>query len=153
MLVDGAVVRDGAPAELAEVMTRLALLLANDLRRLARSPLLLAALVVYPLLIALLVGLVVRYAGERPRVALVDQANLPQTILLGERRFDLKRLFEHASEVDLVRMSNERANRELETGRVLAVLTIPRTSPFGFEGCERAHVSSCARAAEPSARV
>ena len=106
-------------------MAAIPLLLAKDLRRLAHSPLLLAALVVYPLLIALLVGLVVRYAGERPRVALVDRANLPQTILLGDRRFDLKRLFEEASEVDLVRMSVGRAERELETGRVLAVLTIP----------------------------
>ena len=35
-------------------MSALALLLVKDLRRLARSPLLLAALVVYPLLIALL---------------------------------------------------------------------------------------------------
>ena len=66
-------------------MTRLGLLLGKDLRRLARSPLLLAALVVYPLLVALLVGVVVRYAGERPRVALVDRAGLPQTIVLGGR--------------------------------------------------------------------
>jgi len=115
-------------------MAAIPLLLAKDLRRLARSPLLLAALVVYPLLIALLVGLVVRYAGERPRVALVDRANLPQTILVGERRFDLKRLFEEASEVDLVRMSADRANRELETGRVLAVLTIPQDFSVRLRG-------------------
>lgn len=115
-------------------MSALALLLVKDLRRLARSPLLLAALVVYPLLIALLVGLVVRYAGERPRVALVDRANLPQTILLGDRRFDLKQLFEDASEVDLVRMSVARADRELETGRVLAVLTIPKDFSVRLRG-------------------
>jgi hypothetical protein len=64
-------------------MRSLALLLGKDLRRLVRSPLLLAALVVYPLLVALLVGLVVRYAGERPRVALVDRAGLPRSISLG----------------------------------------------------------------------
>jgi ABC-2 type transport system permease protein len=110
------------------------LLLVKDLRRLARSPLLLAALVLYPLLIALLVGLVVRYAGERPRVALVDRANLPSTIVLGDRGFDLERLFEQASEVDLVRMSPGRASRELETGRVLAVLTIPEDFSVRLRG-------------------
>jgi ABC-2 type transport system permease protein len=103
----------------------LRLLLANDARRLRRSPLLVAALVVYPLVIAVLVGLVVRYAGERPSVGLVDRAGLPRSIVLGERRFDLKRLFEEAAEVELVRMSEDRARHDLETGRVLAVLTIP----------------------------
>ena len=81
-------------------MRRLALLLGKDARRLGRSPLLLVALVVYPLLIALLLGLVVRYAGERPRVALVDQAGLPITIVIGGERFDLRRLFEDAAEVE-----------------------------------------------------
>ncbi len=106
-------------------MTGIGLLLRKDLRRLARSPLLLVALLLYPLLLALLVGLVVRYAGERPRVALVDQTGLPQAISLGDRSFDLQSLFEHAGEVDLVRMSPERADRALETGQVVAVLTIP----------------------------
>ena len=115
-------------------MTRLGLLLGKDLRRLARSPLLLAALVVYPLLVALLVGVVVRYAGERPRVALVDRAGLPQTIVLGGRDFDLQQLFEQASEVDLVRLSPDRAERELETGQVLAVLTVPEDFTLRLRG-------------------
>jgi ABC-2 type transport system permease protein len=102
------------------------LLLGKDLRRLGRSPLLLVALVVYPLLIALLVGLVVRYAGEKPRIALVDETGLPRTIQLGEQRFDLRSLFEDATEVDLVRMPADQAERELSTGRSLASLTIPR---------------------------
>jgi ABC-2 type transport system permease protein len=100
--------------------------MGKDLRRLVRSPLLLVALVVYPLLIALLVGLVVRYAGETPRIALVDNAGLPETIQLGQQRFDLRALFEDAAEVDLVRMSPEQAERELSTGRSLASLTIPK---------------------------
>lgn len=115
-------------------MRPLGLLLGKDLRRLARSPLLLAALVVYPLLVALLVGLVVRYAGERPRVALVDRAGLPRTIVLGSRSFDLQQLFEDASEVDLVRMSPARAERELETGQVVAVLTVPEDFTVRLRG-------------------
>jgi hypothetical protein len=102
-----------------------ALLLGKDARGLARSPLLLAALVGYPLVIALLVGLLVRYAGERPRVALVDQAGLPRSLLLGQRRFDLQALFEEAAEVELVRMPENEAARRLETGRVIATLTVP----------------------------
>jgi len=115
-------------------MSSIGLLLGKDLRRLVRSPLLLAALVLYPLLVALLVGLVVRYAGERPRVALVDEAGLPRSILLGNQRFDLDRLFSQASEVDLVRMSPERASHELGTGRVLAVLTIPEDFSVRLRG-------------------
>lgn len=107
-------------------MTRLGLLLGKDARRLARSPLLLVALVVYPLLIALLLGLVVRYAGERPRVALVDQAGLPSVIVIGDERFDLRTLFEDAAEVELVRMPPDEAARQVATGQAVASLTIPR---------------------------
>jgi hypothetical protein len=106
-------------------VTRIGLMLRTDARRLTRSPLVLAALVLYPLLIALLVGLVVRYAGERPRVALVDEAGLPTSIQLGARRFDLRSLFEDATEVDLVRMSAGDAARELANGQSVASLTIP----------------------------
>lgn len=107
-------------------MNGLRLLLGTDARRLTRSPLLLAALVVYPLLIAVLVGLVVRYAGERPRVALVDEAGLPSSIQLGDRGFDLRALFEEAAEVDLVRMPAEDAAREVANGQAVASLTIPK---------------------------
>lgn len=107
-------------------MNKLALLLGKDARRLGRSPLLLVALVVYPLLIALLLGLVVRYAGERPRVALVDEAGLPSTIVIGDERFDLRALFEGAAEVELVRMSADEAERQVATGQAVASLTIPQ---------------------------
>ena len=115
-------------------MRSVALLLGKDLRRLARSPLLLCALVLYPLLVAILVGLVVRYAGERPRVAFVDRAGLPRAITLGGHSFDLERLFARATEVDLVRMNGDRANHELETGRVVAVLTVPEDFTVRLRG-------------------
>ena len=57
-------------------MRTVALLLRKDARVLARSRALVAAFLVYPLLIAVLVGLVVRFAGDRPRVALVDNVDL-----------------------------------------------------------------------------
>jgi hypothetical protein len=105
---------------------RLALLLGKDLRTLGRMPALLVALVAYPLVIALVVGLVVRYAGERPRVALVDERGaLAGLLVVGETRFDVQKRLEQAAEVDLVRMPRAQAERELETGRVTAVLEVP----------------------------
>ena len=107
-------------------MRRVALLLRKDLRTLGRMPALAIALVAYPLVIALVVGLVVRYAGERPRVALVDEKGaLPGLLVVGEARFDVKSRFEQATEVDLVPMSRAQAERELDTGRVVAALVVP----------------------------
>ena len=50
----------------------------------------------------------------------------------------LAQLFEQASEVDLVRMSPDRAERELETGQVLAVLTVPEDFTCACAACARA---------------
>ena len=107
-------------------MNRVALLLRKDVRTLGRMPALAVALVAYPLVIALVVGLVVRYAGERPRVALVDeQGALSGLLVVGEKRFDVEQRLEQATEVNLVRMSQAQAERDLETGRVVAALVVP----------------------------
>ena len=57
---------------------------------LLRSPLLLAALVAYPIVIALLVGLVAGYASSKPRVAFVDEDGLPPVVAVGGHRFHLR---------------------------------------------------------------
>jgi ABC-2 type transport system permease protein len=102
------------------------LLLRKDLRVLRRSPALLATLLAYPLLVAALVGLVAAYANAKPRVALVDRDGLPETVELGGRTFDVERTIARVSrEVDLVRLDADDAERELEHGRVVAVLTVP----------------------------
>lgn len=107
-------------------MRRVRLLLRKDIRTLGRMPALALALVAYPLVIALVVGLVVRYAGERPRVALVDeQGALSGLLVVGESRFDVEQRLEQATEVNLVRMSRPQAERDLETGRVVAALVVP----------------------------
>jgi hypothetical protein len=107
-------------------MRRVVLLLRKDVRTLRRMPALAVALVVYPLVVALVVGLVVRYAGERPRVALVDeQLALSGLLVVGEKRFDVEQRLEKATEVDLVRMSRAQAERDLATGRVTAALIVP----------------------------
>jgi ABC-2 type transport system permease protein len=103
------------------------LLLRKDLRVLRRSPLLLVVLLAYPLLVAGLVGLVAAYASSKPRVAVVVEDNLPPTLVLGGHRFHVDRTIARAShDVKLVRLSSGEAERELRTGKVVAVVTVPR---------------------------
>jgi hypothetical protein len=100
--------------------------LGKDLRVLRRSPLLLAVLLAYPLLIAGLVGLVAQYANAKPRVALVDLDGLPDQVEVGGQTFQVNRTIDRvAQEVDLVRLDADEAERQLDTGRVVAVVTVP----------------------------
>jgi ABC-type Na+ efflux pump permease subunit len=102
------------------------LLLRKDLRVLRRSPLLLGALVAYPIVIALLVGLVAGYASAKPRVAFVDDDNLPQVIVVGGHRFHIQTVIDDvAKQVTLVRLSDAEAARELDNGKVVATITVP----------------------------
>lgn len=102
------------------------LLLKKDLLVLRRSPLLLALLVAYPLLIAALVGLVAVYGSAKPRVALVDEDGLPPRVEIGGRSFDIGRALRRVSkDVTLVRLDAEEARRQLETGKVVAAVTVP----------------------------
>ena len=120
-------------------MTAVRLLLAKDLRILRRSPALLAALILYPLLVALLVGLVVRFASDQPRVALVDLDGLPQELTIAGERFDVENVIEQVNDkAELVPMSEEEAERQLETGEVTAAIVVPR----GFASKLRGMVES-----------
>ena len=103
------------------------LLLRKDLRVLRRSPFLLAVLLAYPLVIAGLVGLVASYANAKPRVALVDDDTLPSRITVGGRTFHVERTIDRvAQEVTLVRLEGEEAERQLRSGRIVALLRVPR---------------------------
>ena len=101
-------------------------MLRKDVLVLRRSPLLLGILLAYPLAIALLVGLVAGYGSSKPRVALVDEDNLPATIVLGGKRFHVDRTIHEVSKnVKLVRLATDEAERQLRDGRVVAVVTVP----------------------------
>jgi len=107
-------------------VTRIALILRKDLRVLVRSPLLLGVLVAYPLLVAGLVGLVAGYGSSKPRVALVDEDRLPPVVTVGGHHFRIRDAIDQVSKnVHLVRMDPEEARRALDTGRVVATLTVP----------------------------
>lgn len=102
------------------------LLLRKDLTVLRRSPLLLGALVAYPIVIALLVGLVAGYASSKPRVAFVDEDGLPSVVTVAGRSFHIQSVIDQvAKEVTLVRLGPDEASRELASGKVVATITVP----------------------------
>ena len=108
-------------------MTAIGLLVSKDLRVLRRSPVLLGALVLYPLLFALLVGLLVRFAGDRPRVAFVDLDDLPAELTIAGQSFDVESVIGQVNDkAELVPMEDEEAERALDTGEVIAAIVVPR---------------------------
>jgi hypothetical protein len=107
-------------------MTKVRLLLGKDLRTLARSPLLVAALVLYPVVFAVLVGLVVRYANERPRVAFVDRDDLPEVLAVGGQEFDVQGVLDEVrGSAQLVRLDPEEADHQVATGEIAAAIVVP----------------------------
>jgi ABC-type multidrug transport system permease subunit len=106
-------------------------LLRKDLTVLRRSPVLLGALLAYPIVIALLVGLVAGYASSKPRVAFVDDDNVPAVVEVAGHAFHVQTIIDQvAKNVTLVRMSPDEASRELSSGKVVATITVP----LGFVG-------------------
>jgi ABC-type Na+ efflux pump permease subunit len=102
------------------------LLVGKDLRTLRRTPVLLGVLLAYPLVIAALVGLVAGYSNSKPRVAFVDEDGLPARLVVGTHTFNVRTTIDAvAQNVDLVRMSQDSARRELADGKVVAVITVP----------------------------
>ena len=120
-------------------MRRIWLLLGKDLRVLGRSPVLLAALIVYPLVFAALVGAVVRYAGDRPTIAFVDLDRLPDKLTVGGQTFNVPQVLDQVNEnAELVEMDQEEADRKLANGEVNAEIVVPR----GFASRLRGMVES-----------
>ncbi len=102
-------------------------LLAKDLRILARSRLLVAVLVVYPVAIALLIGLAISRSPSKPRVAIVNLTPSGQSVELGGRQLRVDEyVHELFSQVDAVPVaSRARAAAEVSSGNVLAAVVIP----------------------------
>jgi ABC-type transport system involved in cytochrome c biogenesis permease component len=103
-------------------------LLVKDLQILRRSPLLVAMLVVYPILIAALVGFAVTSGPSRPRVALLNEVPQSQSaVSLGGESVNLKQeakpLFDA---LDIVRVKTRaEAIAKVRDGEVLAALILP----------------------------
>src|SRR4051812_45618259 len=103
-------------------------LLIKDLQILRRSPLLVAMLVVYPILLAALVGFAVTSGPSKPRVALLNQVPEAQNqVTLGGETVNVaqeaKPLFDA---IDVVRVNSEaEAVEKVKSGDVLAALILP----------------------------
>jgi hypothetical protein len=120
-------------------LSKIRLLLKKDLRILGRSPVLVAALVIYPLVFAALVGAVVRYAGDRPTIAFVDLDHLPDELTVGGQTFDVPAVLDQVNKsAELVPMDQEEADRKLANGEVDAEIIVPR----GFASRLRGMVES-----------
>jgi ABC-2 type transport system permease protein len=103
-------------------------LLLKDLQILRRSPLLVALLVVYPIAVALLVGLALSRTPDKPRVAFYSEISAGQgTIDLGGSRIDLTRYASRLfSAVDPITVhSRGEAVAKVRSGDALAALIIP----------------------------
>ena len=103
-------------------------LLQKDLRILRRSPLLVALLVLYPIVIAVLIGFAISKGPDKPEVAIYNGlAGRPAQIELGGRDIDLaregQRLFDAIEPVQTD--SREDAIQKVEDGEVLGALIIP----------------------------
>jgi ABC-type transport system involved in cytochrome c biogenesis permease component len=103
-------------------------LLLKDLRILRRSPLLVALLVLYPIVIAVLIGFALSRGPDKPEVAFYNGlANRPAVVELGGERIDLteegSRLFEEIDPVPVE--SRAEAIQKVRDGDVLGALVIP----------------------------
>ena len=120
--------RAPSSASCASAGTDAAWLLLKDLRILRRSPLLVALLVLYPLLVALLVGVALSSGPSKPKVAFANLVPPGEAqIELGGQQLDATayaaRLFEN---VDPIRVdTREEAIAKVESGEALGALVIP----------------------------
>src|SRR3954468_19758092 len=103
-------------------------LLLKDLRILRRSPLLVSLLVVYPVVIAVLIGAALSAGPSKPRVAFANLVPAGDSkVQLGDRSLDAasyaSRLF---TAVDPIRVrTRARALEKVRDGDALAALVIP----------------------------
>jgi len=104
-------------------------LLGKDLRILRRSPLLVSLLVIYPVVIAVLIGLALSKGPDKPRVAILNQ--LPQqsgSVAIAGTTVDpadyASRLFASITPVHVT--TRAEAERRVRDGDVLAAIIVPR---------------------------
>jgi hypothetical protein len=102
-------------------------LLRKDLLILGRSRLLIALLVIYPVAIALLIGLAISRSPTRPRVAIVDQTAPGETVAVGGQRVAVnqyaRQLFDQVQAVHV--STRAQAVSKVQSGAVIAAVVIP----------------------------
>jgi ABC-2 type transport system permease protein len=136
-------------------------LLLKDLQILRRSPLLVFLLVVYPIVIAVLIGLALSGGPDKPKVAFANLVPQGQSgFSVGDRDLDVAdyapQLFES---IDPIRVdTREEAIEKVRTGEALAALVIPEDaaqrlrSSLGLGGGEPPTVEVYYNAEDPVKR-
>src|SRR5687767_3747868 len=102
-------------------------LFIKDLQILRRSPLVTALLVVYPVVIAVLIGFALSRGPETPRVAFLNQVPEEQQLVLAGTEFDIAGArSELCSRIECIPVSGEDEAREMvSSGDALAALILP----------------------------
>jgi ABC-2 type transport system permease protein len=103
-------------------------LVGKDVRILGRSRLLVVTLILYPALVALLIGLALSRAPEQPKIAVVDQIprDVPVTTLAGSTVDPASVADALVKDLDAVRVpTREEAAKLVENGDVLAAVILP----------------------------
>lgn len=104
-------------------------LLGKDVRILRRSPALLAVLVVYPAIVALLIGLSLSRGPGTPRVAVLNEVPPGErTVQVGSESIDAERYADQLfAAIDPVKVSSRaEARRLVRDGEVVAAIVIPQ---------------------------
>jgi ABC-2 type transport system permease protein len=102
-------------------------LLLKDLQIMRRSPLVTALLVLYPIVIAVLIGFALSAGPEKPRVAFLNEVPPDTPLQIGGEDFDLLGAKSELCErIECVPVSSEEEAREkVESGDVLGALILP----------------------------
>jgi ABC-type multidrug transport system permease subunit len=102
-------------------------LLVKDLLILRRSRLLVAVLLLYPVALALLIGLAISRSPAKPRVAVVDETPPGQTVQVGSQRVQVSEYADQLlNQVKTVPVaSRAQAVAKVKRGDVLAAVVIP----------------------------
>jgi ABC-type Na+ efflux pump permease subunit len=102
-------------------------LFGKDVRILARSRLLVAMLVIYPVAISLLIGLAISRSPSKPKVAIVDETPAGQTFKLGNRQLGVEQYAQQfLTQANAVKVpTRAQALAKVSSGEVLAAVVIP----------------------------
>lgn len=102
-------------------------LLRKDLVILGRSRLLLVLLVVYPIVIAVLIGLALSRGPSRPRVAVVNETPPGEVVQLGSQKLEVGHYAEQLLEQAEAQPVSSRAEalKKVKNGEELAAIVIP----------------------------
>ena len=109
-------------------MRVVALLVGKDLRSIIRTRVLLVALIIYPLVIAALVGAVLLSSSNSTSVAFVNLDTSGKTLDVAGRKFGIDQYEQQArgSGVNIRNMNEHEAMRALNDGQVAGVFVIPQ---------------------------